>query len=198
MKNIHLESQVSGTEHWTKKGDVDLFLWNKFLNSDLSVKGTILFVHGSSMASQPTFDLHVNDRPFSSAMNYFASQGYDTWCVDMEGYGKSSKHRDITCDIDGSVPTTIRSSTIKKPNYYLDRKFFKESKKNKNNISVMAVDNLPSELPKESSIEFGENIINHLLPYLIDRDDGRVLNATITENGYFLKKYNYLNDYLNS
>ena len=105
---------------------------------------------------------------------------------------------DITCDIDGSVPTTIRSSTIKKPNYYLDRKFFKESKKNKNNISVMAVDNLPSELPKDSSIEFGENIINHLLPYLIDRDDGRVLNATITENGYFLKKYNYLNDYLNS
>ena len=50
----------------------------------------------------------------------------------------------------------------------------------------MAVDNLPSELPKDSSIEFGENIINHLLPYLIDRDDGRVLNATITENGYFI------------
>ena len=51
------------------------------------------------MASQPTFDLRVEGRPFSSAMNYFAVLGYDTWCVDMEGYGRSSKHRDITCDI---------------------------------------------------------------------------------------------------
>jgi pimeloyl-ACP methyl ester carboxylesterase len=110
MKNMHLESQVSGAEHWTKKGDVDLFLWNKFLNNDLSVKGTILFVHGSSMASQPTFDLHVNDRPFSSAMNYFASQGYDTWCVDMEGYGKSSKHRDITCDIANGVDDLVATT----------------------------------------------------------------------------------------
>jgi pimeloyl-ACP methyl ester carboxylesterase len=99
MKNEHLESSVTGQEHWTKKGDVDLFLWNKFLPGQELKKGTILFVHGSSMASQPTFDLHVEDRPFSSAMNYFASLGYDTWCVDMEGYGKSSKHRDITCDI---------------------------------------------------------------------------------------------------
>lgn len=110
MKNIHLESQVSSAEHWTKKGDVDLFLWNKFLDGDPLVKGTILFVHGSSMASQPTFDLHVNGRPFSSAMNYFASQGYDTWCVDMEGYGKSSKHRDITCDIANGVEDLIAAT----------------------------------------------------------------------------------------
>ena len=99
MKNEHLENLVVGEEHWTKKGDVDLFMWNKFLPSDEAKNGTILFVHGSSMASQPTFDLEVKGRPFSSAMNYFAALGYDTWCVDMEGYGRSSKHRDITCDI---------------------------------------------------------------------------------------------------
>ena len=51
------------------------------------------------MASQPTFDLHVQGRPFSSVMEWFAVQGFDTWCVDMEGYGRSDKHRDITCDI---------------------------------------------------------------------------------------------------
>jgi hypothetical protein len=51
------------------------------------------------MASQPTFDLQVEGRPFSSAMNYFAARGYDTWCVDMEGYGRSTKDRDIFCDI---------------------------------------------------------------------------------------------------
>lgn len=99
MENEHLEASVVGKEHWTKKGDVDLFLWNKYLDQPGEKKGTIIFVHGSSMASQPTFDLHVEGRPFSSAMNYFAVLGYDTWCVDMEGYGRSSKHRDITCDI---------------------------------------------------------------------------------------------------
>ena len=99
MKNEHLEASVVGEEHWTKKGDIDLFMWNKFLDDGAPKKGTILFVHGSSMASQPTFDLQVEGRPFSSAMNYFATCGFDTWCVDMEGYGKSSKHRDITCDI---------------------------------------------------------------------------------------------------
>ncbi len=49
------------------------------------------------MASQPTFDLQIPGR--ASAMDHFASLGYDTWCVDMEGYGRSDKHRDINSDI---------------------------------------------------------------------------------------------------
>ena len=61
--------------------------------------GTILFVHGSSMASQPTFDLQVPGRQDSSAMDHFARLGYDTWCVDMEGYGRSDKRRDDQRDI---------------------------------------------------------------------------------------------------
>ena len=51
------------------------------------------------MASQPTFDLKVPGRPYSSVMDWFAVQGFDTWCVDMEGYGRSTKDRDIYCDI---------------------------------------------------------------------------------------------------
>jgi pimeloyl-ACP methyl ester carboxylesterase len=61
--------------------------------------GRILFVHGSSMASTPTFDLQVPGRPDASAMDWFAARGYDTWAVDMEGYGRSDKKRDINCDI---------------------------------------------------------------------------------------------------
>ena len=83
--NIH----VQGEEHWTKKGDVKLFLWEKRRPQNTAERGTILFVHGSSMASQPTFDLQVPGRP--SAMDYFVSQGFDTWSVDMEGYGRSDK-----------------------------------------------------------------------------------------------------------
>jgi pimeloyl-ACP methyl ester carboxylesterase len=51
------------------------------------------------MASTPTFDLQVPGRPYSSAMDWFAERGFDTWCVDNEGYGRSDKHRDIFCDI---------------------------------------------------------------------------------------------------
>jgi len=90
---------ISGQEHWTKKGDIKLFLFEKFAGSPGGKKGTVLFVHGSSMASQPTFDLQVPGRPHSSVMDFFAALGYDTWCVDMEGYGRSDKHRSISYDI---------------------------------------------------------------------------------------------------
>ena len=97
-KPVSARDMVSGEEHWTKKGDVRLFLWEK-RTPQPQKRGTVLFVHGSSMASQPTFDLKVEGRPDSSAMDWFAGQGYDTWCVDMEGYGRSDKTRDINFDI---------------------------------------------------------------------------------------------------
>jgi len=88
-----------GTEHWTKKGDVELFLWNKPPVVGAEKMGTILFVHGSSMASQPTFDLHVPGRADSSAMDWFRARGFDTWTMDNEGYGRSDKSRPINNDI---------------------------------------------------------------------------------------------------
>lgn len=92
-------ASVPGREHWVKKGDVRLFLWEKRAVAEGPSRGTILFVHGSSMASQPTFDLTVPGRPDSSVMDWFARRGFDTWTVDMEGYGRSDKHRDINSDI---------------------------------------------------------------------------------------------------
>ncbi|MGQ0655315.1 MAG: alpha/beta hydrolase [Betaproteobacteria bacterium] len=88
---------MNGTEHWTRKGDVKLFLWHKPAPGD--PRGTILFIHGSSMASQPTFDLQVPGRPHSSAMEWFAERGFDTWSLDNEGYGRSDKSRPINFDI---------------------------------------------------------------------------------------------------
>jgi len=89
---------IQGSEHWTNKGDARLFLWEKRAPGG-GRNGTILFVHGSSMASQPTFDLHVPGRPDSSAMDYFAARGFDTWCIDMEGYGRSTKDRGLDATI---------------------------------------------------------------------------------------------------
>lgn len=99
MKETAADYDIVSEEHWTNKDDVRLFLWEKYADSPEHKRGTVLFVHGSSMASQPTFDLQVPGRPFSSAMDWFAARGFDTWCVDMEGYGRSDKYRDISCDI---------------------------------------------------------------------------------------------------
>jgi pimeloyl-ACP methyl ester carboxylesterase len=90
---------AGGTEHWTKKGDVKLFLWNKPAAAGVRKVGTIFFVHGSSMASQPTFDLFVPGRADSSVMDYFAARGFDTWTMDNEGYGRSDKNRAQNSDI---------------------------------------------------------------------------------------------------
>jgi pimeloyl-ACP methyl ester carboxylesterase len=91
---------IKGEEHRTNKGsDVKLFMWEKCAGDPAHSVGTILFVHGSSMASTPTFDLQVEGRSDSSAMDWFARRGFDCWCVDMEGYGRSTKTRDNNAPI---------------------------------------------------------------------------------------------------
>ena len=98
-------AEVSGTEHWTVKragsDNVRLFLWRKQLRnraaSDKS--GTILFVHGSSVSATPVFDLQIRGKPEASTMDWFARLGYDTWCVDCEGYGRSDKSRPVNADV---------------------------------------------------------------------------------------------------
>jgi pimeloyl-ACP methyl ester carboxylesterase len=97
---VQSRAPITGTEHWTSREDgVTLFLWNKCVGDPAKTSGIILFVHGSSMASQPTFDLHVPGRPDASVMDFFAAREYDTWCVDMEGYGRSTKTRNNNASI---------------------------------------------------------------------------------------------------
>ena len=91
---------IKGEDHWTTKdGGAKLFLFEKCAGDPKQTAGTILFVHGSSMAAQPTFDLQVPGRPDSSVMDFFARQNFDCWCVDMEGYGRSTKDRDNNAPI---------------------------------------------------------------------------------------------------
>jgi pimeloyl-ACP methyl ester carboxylesterase len=94
------QAAIKGEDHWTTKdGGVKLFMFEKCASDPAKTIGTILFVHGSSMAGQPTFDLQVPGRPDSSVMDFFARQNYDCWCVDMEGYGRSTKDRDNNAPI---------------------------------------------------------------------------------------------------
>ena len=103
---------------------------------------------------------------------------------------------DVTCDINGAIPTTIRSTTIENPYYSIDVNSMKEIDLEKNGIAVMAVDNLPSELPCDSSEEFGKSLISEVLPYLINKDDGRINRATTASNGKFCSSFTYLNEFI--
>jgi len=103
---------------------------------------------------------------------------------------------DITCDIHGAIPTTIRSTTIAKPYYSVDINTMKEIDLGNEGIAVMAVDNLPSELPNEASEEFGKSIISEVLPHLLKKDDGRISRATTASQGQFTTAFCYLEDFI--
>ena len=105
---------------------------------------------------------------------------------------------DISCDIDGPVASTIRPSTIADPFYGYDAKTESEVAFNaKGCITMMAVDNLPCELPKDASEGFGETFLEHVIPAFFNNDaDGVLLRAKMTENGKLTDRYNYLQDYV--
>ena len=105
---------------------------------------------------------------------------------------------DVSCDIDGPVATTLRPSTIANPFYGYDAPseeevdFYKEDC-----IGVMAVDNLPCELPKDASVSFGEMFIEHVLEALLGNDPEDIIyRASETKDGKLTPHFAYLQDYL--
>ncbi|MBU3027899.1 NAD(P)-dependent oxidoreductase [Zobellia galactanivorans] len=105
---------------------------------------------------------------------------------------------DISCDIDGPVATTIRPSTIADPIYGYDPVSESETDfKNESAIAVMAVDNLPCEIPQDASEGFGQAFIKNVIPAFFNGDkDGVLERARMTKNGKLTARYAYLSDYV--
>ncbi|AXT58679.1 alanine dehydrogenase [Aquimarina sp. AD1] len=105
---------------------------------------------------------------------------------------------DISCDIDGPVATTIRSSTIADPIYgYHPNREEEVDFKDPKAIVVMAVDNLPCELPKDASEGFGTMFMEHVIPAFFNNDiDGVLERARMTQSGKLTDRYSYLQDYV--
>lgn len=104
---------------------------------------------------------------------------------------------DVTCDIDGSIPSTTRASTIDDKFYgynpnteQIDEPFAPST------ITVMAIDNLPCELPRDASEGFGKHLIERVMPSLIGEDQGLISRASITRDGKLTDRFAYLSDYV--
>src|SRR5690606_10173269 len=106
---------------------------------------------------------------------------------------------DITCDINGSIPSTKRASTITDPLYDYDPAAdkVKAPLSGEKLVTVMAIDNLPCELPRSASEEFGRDLIDRILPVMLGPDhEGVIDRATITRDGSLTKHFAYLEDYV--
>ena len=169
-------------------------------------------IDGSTFSNK---DFFSNPEWFQSSFMNFAS------CADIfiagHYYGKGSPYlftredakssdfkirtiADISCDIDGPVASTIRPSTIAEPIYGYNPHTESEDVFDKDDvITVMAVDNLPCELPKDASEDFGNALIQHVFPCLLGEDSEQIIaRATICENGDLTANYEYLREYVNT
>ena len=106
---------------------------------------------------------------------------------------------DVSCDINGPIACTIKPSTIASPIYGYDKQSEKEVDfRNDDAIAVMAVDNLPCELPKDASEDFGNEMLDKIIPSLIISDDEQIIaNATICKAGDLTPNFEYLRNYVN-
>lgn len=105
---------------------------------------------------------------------------------------------DVSCDINGPVATTIRPSTIADPIYGYDPvKGVETDFRDPKAIAVMAVDNLPCELPRDASVGFGQAFVTNVIPAFFNGDkDGVLERARMTKGGKLTKRYAYLQDYV--
>jgi len=108
---------------------------------------------------------------------------------------------DISCDVNGPIPSTLRATTISDPFYAYNPYTEKEEPafSKQSNITVMSIDNLPGELPRDASLEFGKQVIHSVMHDLLSGNNSPMIQrATILKNGKLTPSYEYLNDYLNS
>jgi alanine dehydrogenase len=105
---------------------------------------------------------------------------------------------DISCDVAGPIACTVRASTIAEPFYgYLASEHKEVDMFHPGAVMVMAVDNLPCELPKDASEGFGEMFLEHVIPAFFNGDkDGILARAQVTKDGQLTERFSYLQDYV--
>ena len=194
--------QVSPNEFLNKSFDEPVFVhlntldYNKRIDGSASSKSDFYTNPGSY---QSDFLKFAKIAEMFIAGHYYAA-GSPFLFTREDAKSKEFKIRtvaDVSCDINGPIACTIQPSTIQNPIYgYNPFTELIDDYAKPDVIAVMAVDNLPCELPKDSSIDFGAELIKHILPCLLSTDPHKVIErATICENGKLTEQFSYLESY---
>ena len=195
--------EVSIGDYLTKNYDVPVYTFIDVLDYNKRKDGKVL----------DKYDFYNNPSEYESDFEKFANVSDIFMAGHFYGNGapiilskemlKSTKCKlkvvaDISCDIDGPVACTIRPSTIAEPLYgYLASEDKEVSFTHPSAVVVMAVDNLPCELPKDASKGFGELFLEKVIPAFFNDDkDGVLARAKVTENGKLTERFAYLQDYV--
>jgi saccharopine dehydrogenase (NAD+, L-lysine forming) len=110
---------------------------------------------------------------------------------------KISVIADVSCDLKKPIASTIRASSIDDPFYGYDPVSGKEGDPfDHNNITIMAVDNLPGELPRDASAEFADKLIESVFPAFLNDKEGIIERATIVREGGLTRNFSYLEDFV--
>lgn len=202
LKGMHLR-EVSVKDFLTKEFNEPVYVQIDVLDYNKRKDGKILDQN----------DFYINPTAYESSFMRFA-QVADMY-IACHFYGTGAPYiftredakkpqfkikvvADISCDIDGPVACTIRPSTIANPIYGYNPTTESETDfRDPNAIAVMAVDNLPCELPKDASEGFGDSFAKYVIPAFFNNDENGVLNrALMTKNGKLTKRFSYLQDYV--
>jgi len=197
--------EVSADNFLTKSYDIPVYTQIDVLDYNKRTDGTVpenyadFFKNPEQYVSD--FERFANKADIYIAGHFYANEAPKILTRDMLR-GKHNKIKviaDVSCDVNAAIESTVRTSTINDPFYGYNPSTGEEvDMHHPAAIVVMAVDNLPCELPRDSSEGFGEMFLKYVIPAFFNGDKDDILkNAMIVENGNLTNKFNYLSDYIN-
>ena len=196
--------EVSVEDYLTKTFDQPVYCQIDVLDYNKRIDGKVIdmydfFDHPENYKSDfmrfaKVSDLYIAGHFYASGAPYIFTRED----AKREGF-KIKVVADISRDIDGPVASTLRASTMADPIYGYDPESESEVDfHNPNAIAVMAVDNLPNELPRDASQGFSENFVTYVIPAFFNGDkDGILERARMTQNGKLTPRYTYLQEFVN-
>jgi saccharopine dehydrogenase (NAD+, L-lysine forming) len=178
-----------GPEHYTRHKSGDLFNFNHFTANPAEYESTFL-------PYTRVTDILITGHFWDPRSPKFISK------EDMKRSDfRISVIADVSCDINGPIASTIRATTISDPFYAYNPHLEIEDPEfsRPTNITVMSIDNLPGELPRDASLDFGKQLMNNVLHDLLTGTESQMITkARILKDGMLTPKYLYLNEYLHS
>lgn len=172
--------------HYTRRKDGEAFDFTHFVKNPAEYESTF-------KPYQHVTDVYVPCHFWDPASpKFIAKEDY------MDPKFRIKVIADVSCDMDGPIPSTLRASTIAAPFYGYDPRTGQEGDSfSDSNITVTSIDNLPGELPRDASEDFSIALANNIFPAIAAGDpDGVIERATILKKGKLTRKFSYLKDFL--